>query len=834
MSSILETLVVKLAGNADDYEKTLKDSDQKTDSWAKGLGGKTANLVGGVLGGAALGAAAAVGAIGAAAFDVSSQVNAAAGDMAASLGIPTEEAREFANVAKEVYGNNFADSVTDAAAAVATVAKNLSLAADDPALKTVTENAFRLRDAFGVDVTESVSAAQTLMENFGVTSDEAFTMLAGGYQRGLDRSGDFLDTIGEYSTQFAEGGATAGMFFSTISSGLQGGMLGTDKAADLFKEFRVRIQDGSDLTRDSLLAIGIDADAMAASLADGSMTAMQAFNQVTSGLQKTSDSTTQFQAGVGLLGTQFEDLGASAVFAIDPLTDMWIDNTEALTGLDAQYNTFGDAATGVWRKVVVAVTPLTDALLDMVNAAMPSVMAAFDALMPIIESVVNIITLLVTRDFRGGIFGLAEDDPSINALFVFRDNIAGLWETAKTAFAAIQGVVQTAIDYVSGLFTDKFGPAVEGGTGILEYFKSWIDDNLPRVQAIIEKVLSAIAAFWDEHGDAIMKVVANTFDTIFTVIDTVLKTVMDVITLALQLLTGDWEGAWGTVLGIVERVWETINTVVGNQLGSLQTLWDSFGGTLKTGVETTLTSVKTTWGTFTTFLTSDNETKLATLQTGWDTWMGWLDTKTGGTLTTVGGYWDTFMLNASTVVGGGMQIMSGDWETGLGTISTVTDTIWATINGTFGTQIDAIKTLITDTDWAAVGDAILQGIADGINAGWSWVIDAAEGAAKAALDSAKSWLGISSPSKMAAEEIGVPFAQGVAEGAGRAMADIAGRIDAGLSGLFDNLQGAPAGAAPSMGGGMTLNIYLNGSATEEDGRRVAVGIDDELRSRGLR
>jgi len=40
-------------------------------------------------------------------------------------------------------------------------------------------------------------------------------------------------------------------------------------------------------------------------------------------------------------------------------------------------------------------------------------------------------------------------------------------------------------------------------------------------------------------------------------------------------------------------------------------------------------------------------------------------------------------------------------------------------------------------------------------------------------------------------------------------------------------------AGAGAGGGMTINVYLSGSATYEDGRAVGAGINDELRSRGL-
>jgi len=241
MAIKLADAIVYFGGDDSALSKSLGDAQKSTASFATSA---TKVLGGALVGGAALAGAAILG-IGAAAFSISNEVDKAAGNIAADLGILKDEAKDFANVARQVYGNNFADSIDEAGAAVAEVSKQFDLAADSPALKEITENAFRLRDAYGVDAAEGISAAKTLVENFGISHKKAFDLVATGFQRGLDRSGDFVDTIEEYSTQFASGGASAEQFFGLLESGSQGGVLGVDKAADAFKEFSLRVTDGS-------------------------------------------------------------------------------------------------------------------------------------------------------------------------------------------------------------------------------------------------------------------------------------------------------------------------------------------------------------------------------------------------------------------------------------------------------------------------------------------------------------------------------------------------------------------------------------------------------------
>lgn len=337
---------------------------------------------------------AALGGVGIAAIGVANEFDVASGKMQAALGLPEEQARQFEKTIEEVYGDNFGDTIADAGQAVTDTFQQLQRVSGDATvnLKEHTEAALALRDAYGVEVSESVSAAATLMEHFGLTTDQAFDFITGGMQRGLNASGDFLDSIGEYSTQFASGGADAGQFFSLLETGLQGGVLGTDKAADAFKEFRVRILDGSSATSDALAQIGIDAETFTGQMADGSITIADGFQTVLERLGDVEDQSVLMQAGVGLIGTQFEDMGQAAVLALD-LTKTKLEDVDGSTEkLNAQYNNLGTAIEGLKRKAILALKPMGDALLETINEHMPQIESAFEELIALGPEFADIFT----------------------------------------------------------------------------------------------------------------------------------------------------------------------------------------------------------------------------------------------------------------------------------------------------------------------------------------------------------------------------------------------------------------------------------------------------------
>ena len=565
-------------------DKELKSGLGQADTEVTGWAGKLS----GAIGGAAVGLAAAAGAalvgatiaVGKAALDISSQVATATANLGAQLGIQADEAAKFADVATAVYGNNFAESVTDAADAVAQVARQFGLAAEDPSLQRITENAFRLKDVFGTDVSESVSAVQTLMTNFGLTSEQAFDMLAKGYQRGLNRSGDFIDTIEEYSTQFANGGASAEQFFSLLDSGLAGGMLGTDKAADLFKEFRVRIQDGSKTTRNALLSIGLDADKMAEQFADGSLNAATAFSMVQEALRTTGDENLQFQAGVALLGTQFEDLGTSAALGIDLAAYKFGEIGGTIDSLDAKYNTFGDMMEGVGRQLQVSLAPLGDKLFELAQQVMPLLVAAVEAVIAVVTPLVGWLVEAIDA-----VVGLIGSNQGLNESFenvgsVLTATFAPIFQRAQELIAIFGEAVKRMVDQN------------------LNYFNGWIAQNMPRIQEIVSNVLTAITGFWNTHGAAIVATVQKYLGWMMDFWSMIFRTLLNIVQVFLQVLTGDWEGAGKTLQGIVRDWWTTLRRIFSEMIDGIVKLWQSvdWGGIGRAIVDGIWAGLRAAWG----------------------------------------------------------------------------------------------------------------------------------------------------------------------------------------------------------------------------------------------
>lgn len=251
--------------------------------------------------------AATVAGIGVAGFKVGKELatlgdeyNKSMNQLQASTGVSKAELEGLGKVVKDVYGNNFGESIADVANGVADVKKQTGLMG--PELQKVTEGAYSLQDTFEYDLTESARAAKAMMINFGTDGEKAMSMIAAGAQNGLDFSGELLDSISEYSVQFAKVGFSADDMFNIFQQGADSGAWNLDKVGDAIKEFSIRSIDGSKTTIEAYENIGLNADEMMQKFAKGGPTAKKAFSEVTDALLSIEDPVQRDAAGVGLFG----------------------------------------------------------------------------------------------------------------------------------------------------------------------------------------------------------------------------------------------------------------------------------------------------------------------------------------------------------------------------------------------------------------------------------------------------------------------------------------------------------------------------------------------------
>lgn len=279
-----------------------------------------------------------------------------------ALGSTTEEAEKLKDMAREISndGFSFEDSVE--------TLKELKLAFGDTfneqQLEDFTKGIVTINNTFGTDTKEVVKTAMSLMKQFGISGEEAFDLIADGFQSGLDFSGEFLDTLNEYGVQFKEAGFSADEFLAILKKGTKDGVFQLDYLADGIKELGINLQEVGDSQAKALEGIGLSAKEVTDAVNKGGGSAKKATLKVIQALSGMEDKTKQNEYAVALFGTKWEDVGTtllttlgdygSELVNVDGTMKEMSDNTEE--GISGQM-------LGAWNELKQALEPFGEKVL---------------------------------------------------------------------------------------------------------------------------------------------------------------------------------------------------------------------------------------------------------------------------------------------------------------------------------------------------------------------------------------------------------------------------------------------------------------------------------------
>lgn len=282
--------------------------------------------------------------------------NKAVNQISAATGATGKDLEQLGQIAQNVYSHNFGDSLEDVADGISVVRQNTQLMGEE--LQAATEAGFALRDTFGYELSESARTASALMKNFGIDANKAYNIIATGAQKGADQNGDLLDTLNEYSTQYAALGLSADQFVNGLIAGAEAGVFSIDKVGDAVKEFNIRAKDGSKSTTSAFATLGLKASTTMQAFAKGGDTAQKAFFEVVKALEAMKDPVEKNQTAVALFGTQYEDLEKTVLPVLASMEDASKTTYDALGEInEIKYKDLGSALQGLKRTIEGALIP---------------------------------------------------------------------------------------------------------------------------------------------------------------------------------------------------------------------------------------------------------------------------------------------------------------------------------------------------------------------------------------------------------------------------------------------------------------------------------------------
>ncbi|GEC92438.1 phage tail tape measure protein [Brevibacillus brevis] len=474
----------------------------------------------------------------------------ALGILQANVGATDAEMSSLSESAKGVFASGLVETPLEAAESYGRLRQLLE--GTDEQIGKVAEGALALEKAsFGNLDQASIAKALDMMQGQWATDPiKGLDMITAAYQRVGDKADDLLDTIWEYSPQFAEAGISAEKMMGMFVAGAEKGALNFDKLGDAFKEsFGIRLNKALDEKALGALE-GIFGEDKLFKMLDqikaGGKEAENAIMTITAGIASIKDQKLQDDVLGNVFGTQYEDVGRKALMSMlnaGPLEDFAGKTTEIVGQVSNEWQAMAN-------EMKLAIDPIGDSVLEVAKpivgllAKIAKGIGAFTKEHPFITKVA--VSFLMVMAALALLVGP----------LIF---LAGIWMPVSAGFAAMSGAMAGfGIASISALWPILL---VIAAIIALIAIGWWLYENWDMVSAYLvagwEWVKNAGIAVWDGIT-AYFKMQFEFWKGLFTAF--------------IQFLTGDWSGAWETVK---ETFFNAFTTIDGWFDGWISGLFDS-------------------------------------------------------------------------------------------------------------------------------------------------------------------------------------------------------------------------------------------------------------------
>ena len=390
------------------------------------------------------------------------------------------------------------------------------------------------------------------MKNFDITAEEAYGLIATGAQNGADKNGDLLDTLNEYSGQFAALGLSADQFMGTLVEGADAGLFSIDKVGDAVKEFNIRAKDGSDSSREAFASLGLNADSMFKAFAAGGDTAQAAFFDTVEALNNMDDPLERNAAAVALFGTQFEDLEAGILPVLASVETAAYDGAAALQQIsDVKYNDLGSAFESIKRSAEVTLLPMASMIANTLTALAPILTETFEAIAPIITDTLNTCMPFVQEFLLGMGDALKTVMPMVTELAA---GLLPLLSQLVSAFLPpLLELAQQLLPPLMSIVQAVLPPIVNILTAILPMLTQIISTVLPVLTGLINALLPVITPLLDVALQIVNSVIMPLLPPLLQIVEALLPPLMSLLNAIMPILS--------PLLGLLQPVASVLGTI---------------------------------------------------------------------------------------------------------------------------------------------------------------------------------------------------------------------------------------------------------------------------------
>lgn len=639
---------------------------------------------------------------------------------------------------------------------------------------------------------KDLAGVGTMTRNAGASISSAGTSLTSSVTLPIIAAGTGLLT---FTNQFNAGMANVASLGEEAAAAVEGWgpmvqeiAVSTGKSTDDMTEGLYNVVSAFGVADDSLEVLDINARASAAGLAT-TADAINLTSAVTKAYGDTSAESVQHVADLALktvqLGqTTFPELAAS-VGSVAPLAQTLGVSMEELFGVMATGTGVTGGASEVstqLRGIIQSLMAPTGEMTALIESwGFANGTAAIDSMG--LQDVINKIVEAAEESgqplqkYIGSIEGQtlalalagAQSDNLYNKTLAMFDATGAVNDafSAQTEGVNAAGFAWQQTTIRLQVFAERLGSAlIPAFNQVMTYIDPFVEQALalanqfaaldPRTQTLIVGafgIAAAIGPLLILLGGAVtgLGAVAGAIGFLFSPIGLIIAVV--------ALLGVAWSQNWGDIQGKTQAVIAWATPYIQQFLNNVTGWWDANGAT----VIATVTALWLGVQAFTITSLTTIGTAISTALTNIQTWYQNNETQIRAIVSALWGFIQsvtaTYIQLWTAIINAALAVINGDWFTFGEQLRIIVDTIWGVIVGLFESynqilanvttaMVDGVKDVWNNTDWGAVGDAVIDGLKNALINGTAAIKDAAISVAKAAWEAFTGFNGISSPAKL--------------------------------------------------------------------------------------
>lgn len=479
----------------------------------------------------------------------------------AQTGASSNEMSKFKNIARDVWSNNFGEDVSDVADMMARVKQQMQ-GISDVDLKDVTEDLLTLRDTFGMDENETLRGAQQLMKQFGISSKEAFDLMATGAQNGLNKSDELGDNISEYSGKFKQAGYSAEEYFQLMQNGLDGGAYNLDKVNDAINEVTTRLVDGT--IEGALDSFDTKTQDVFKAWQEGRATQKDVVNAIVEDISKTTNEQEKLNKSATAFGTMGEDFNAGFIQSLTTVGNKYKDVEGAMDKVKEIANGgLKNALSGLGRAFLDSFTPIGELITPILACIIGLITVAIQGIQQGFAKVGDVISNVLSKIDTSGITELTSQVSEV---------LAPAFDEVRKAIDEMK----VALEPIAKEILSKIGSAIQNVVNQAQKILSVVG---PPILAIIKKIIQTVIGMIPVIT-SILQVVGSVVSGIIsfitmvvTYVGTAIATILGFIMPIVQIVATIVANIWSVILTVAQNIWSKVSEVVTAIIGFVSNLF---------------------------------------------------------------------------------------------------------------------------------------------------------------------------------------------------------------------------------------------------------------------